>query len=128
MTMALAAGCAIVVKVSEKCPRTHHSIIQAYEAAGVPPGVMNAIQVRREDAAEVTEALISHKAIRKIDFIGSANVGRMIGATASKYLKPVLMELGGKGPAIVLEDADLQNAATICATGGKSRNSSIKQV
>lgn len=67
----------------------------------------------------VTEAIIAHNAIKKIEFIGSAAVGSQIGQVCAKYLKPVLMELGGKGPAIVLEDADLQKAAFLCTMGGK---------
>jgi acyl-CoA reductase-like NAD-dependent aldehyde dehydrogenase len=53
----------------------------------------------------------------RFEFIGSATVGRIIGQAASKYLKPILMELGGKGPAIVLKDADLKQAAKLCALG-----------
>ncbi|KAL9062471.1 MAG: hypothetical protein Q9157_008894 [Trypethelium eluteriae] len=79
----------------------------------------------REQAAEVTEALIAHPAVRKVDFIGSAAVGRVIGATAARYLKPVLMELGGKCPAIVLEDADLGKAATLCAKGATLHHGQI---
>ena len=117
--MALAAGCAIVVKVSELCPQTHHLIVSCFEEAGIPAGVINVIQARREDAAAVSEAVIAHKAIRKVEFIGSAAVGSKIGQVCAKYLKPILMELGGKGPALVLEDADLEKAAQLCALGGK---------
>jgi acyl-CoA reductase-like NAD-dependent aldehyde dehydrogenase len=77
------------------------------------------VQARREDAASVTEAIIAHQGIRKIDFIGSAGVGKLIGKLASEYLKPVLMELGGKASAIVLDDADLEVAANTCVVGGK---------
>ncbi|KAF2727603.1 ALDH-like protein [Polyplosphaeria fusca] len=114
---AIAAGCTVVFKASELCPRTHFTITQAFTEAGVPPGVLNQIQVRREEASEVTEALIAHEAIRKVEFIGSAAVGKIIGQLAAKYLKPVLMELGGKCPAIVLDDADLEEAAKSCALG-----------
>lgn len=117
MSMAIAAGCSIVVKASEKCPMTHHCLLEAFEEAGVPPGVINMVQTKREDAAAVTEALIFHKAIRKVDFIGSQAVGRIIGSLCGKALKPVLMELGGKGPSIVLDDADLDRAAELCAQG-----------
>jgi len=116
--MALAAGCAIVLKASELCPRTHRALVEALEAAGIPKGIINVIQARREDAAAVVEAVISHKAVRKVDFIGSAAVGSQIGQVCAKYLKPILMELGGKGPALVLEDADLEKAARLCAIGG----------
>ena len=116
---AIAAGCTVVLKASELCPATHYKILETFVEAGLPAGVLNSIQVRREDAAEVTEALIADRNIRKIEFIGSANVGRIIGATAAKHLKPVLMELGGKCPAIVLDDADLEQAADLCAKGGR---------
>ena len=119
ISQVLAAGCVVVLKASELCPKTHHLLVRCFEEAGVPKGVINVIQAKREDAAEVTEAIIAHKAIRKIDFIGSAAVGSQIGQVCAKHLKPILMELGGKGPAIVLEDGDLQKAAFLCAMGGK---------
>jgi acyl-CoA reductase-like NAD-dependent aldehyde dehydrogenase len=90
------------------------------EQAGLPAGVLNVVQTSRDSAVEVTEALIAHPGIRKIEFIGSAMVGKAILKTASQYLKPVLMEVGGKGPAIVLDDANLEEAASSCITGGKS--------
>jgi acyl-CoA reductase-like NAD-dependent aldehyde dehydrogenase len=114
---AIAVGCTVVFKASELCPQTHGLITQAFSQSGCPDGVLNQIQCRREDAAEVTETLIAHDAIRKIEFIGSAEVGKRIMGIAAKYLKPVLMELGGKCPAIVLEDADLEEAAKQCAMG-----------
>jgi acyl-CoA reductase-like NAD-dependent aldehyde dehydrogenase len=114
---AVGVGCAVVFKASEKCPATHALITQAFVDAGVPPGVLNQVQTTRDDAAVVTEALIAHEAVRKVEFIGSAAVGREIGMLAAKYLKPVVMELGGKCPAIVLEDADLNEAAKQCALG-----------
>lgn len=75
------------------------------------------VMARREDAAVVTEAIIAHPAIRKVEFIGSAPIGRQIGITAAKYLKPILMELGGKCPFIVLKDANLQKAVQFAAFG-----------
>ncbi len=114
---ALAAGCTIVMKASELCPRTHQLVVEIFEEAGLPAGCLNQLQASRENAAGVTEALISHPNIRKIEFIGSASVGRIIGQVCSKYLKPILMELGGKGPAIVLADADLPRAVALCAFG-----------
>jgi acyl-CoA reductase-like NAD-dependent aldehyde dehydrogenase len=119
ISMALAAGCTIVVKASELCPLTHHLLVSCLEEAGIPKGVLNVIQARREDAAPVVETLIAHTAVRKVDFIGSAAVGSKIGQVCAKYLKPVLMELGGKGPALVLEDADLEKATGLCALGGE---------
>ena len=107
------------MKASELCPRTHFAILEAFEEAGLPAGVLNQVQVSRSNAADVTEALVAARAIRKIEFIGSGNVGRIVGKMAAQHLKPIIMELGGKSPAIVLDDADIEKAATLCAIGGK---------
>ncbi|KAH6609784.1 ALDH-like protein [Trichoderma cornu-damae] len=114
---ALAAGCTVVLKASEICPLVYRMLVGIFEEAGVPKGALNQIQARREDAASVSEALIAHPAVRKVEFIGSASVGKIIGQLTSKYIKPVLMELGGKTPALVLRDADLKNAAKNIAFG-----------
>ena len=114
---ALAAGCTVVMKASELCPRTHSMIVEIFEEAGLPSGCLNQVQAARKDAAAVTEAIIAHSAIRKVEFIGSAPVGRIIGQIASKHLKPILMELGGKSPAIILKDANLPKAAEKVAFG-----------
>jgi acyl-CoA reductase-like NAD-dependent aldehyde dehydrogenase len=96
---------------SEICPRTHHLIAKLFQQAGFPPGVVNFIQHSPEDAATCFETMISHKAVQKCNFTGSTAVGRHVAQRAAFYLKPVTMELGGKNFAIVLEDADLENAA-----------------
>lgn len=114
----LAVGCTVVLKVSEQSPRTQHYLAGLFREAGLPPGVLNVVQCRREDGAEVTEALIAHEAIRKVEFVGSAAVGKAIGTLAGKYIKPILMELGGKSPMVILEDADLEAAASAAVTGG----------
>lgn len=108
----IGAGCSVVLKASELSPLVHHSVVEAFEDAGIPTGLVNVLQTSREDSPAITEALIAHRAIRKIEFTGSAAVGKIIGQVASKYLKPVLMELGGKAPAIVLKDADIALAAS----------------
>ena len=120
MASMLAAGCTVVFKASEQCPQTHQFLGTIFAQIGLPNGALNIIQCRREDAPAVTESLIAHDAIRKVEFIGSQSVGRVIGQLAGKYLKPVLMELGGKCPAIVLDDADLEDAARKCVLGGRS--------
>lgn len=111
--------------MSEQSPNTHHFLAELFRRAGLPPGVLNVIQTRREDAAAVTEAVIAHRAIRKIEFIGSAAVGSRIAALAGKYLKPTAMELGGKAAALVLEDADLALAAQACVNGGYMHSGQI---
>jgi len=116
----IGAGCSVVFKASELSPKTHHMLAEAFFEAGVPSGVINVIQTSREDAAVVTETLIAHRAIRKIEFIGSAGVGSKIAQVAARHLKPVLMEMGDKAAAIVLEDANLEAAAATCIFGGQS--------
>ncbi|EUC36089.1 hypothetical protein COCCADRAFT_89167 [Bipolaris zeicola 26-R-13] len=113
----LAAGNTCILKGSELCPRTWWAIGSALSEAGLPAGVLNVLFHRPEDAAQITTALIEEPAIKKINFTGSTAVGRIIASTAGKNLKPVLLELGGKASAIVLDDANLQTAAVQCALG-----------
>jgi|SRR5579862_3394695 vanillin dehydrogenase len=105
------------LKASELSPGTHHFIGTIFRDAGFPPGVLNVIQHRREDAPAVVEQLIAHRATRKINFTGSTPVGSIIAKLAGQHLKPVLLELGGKAPQIVLEDADLEKAAQTAVVG-----------
>ncbi|KAF2875854.1 aldehyde dehydrogenase domain-containing protein [Massariosphaeria phaeospora] len=114
---ALATGNTCILKGSELSPRCFWAIGSVLSEAGVPAGAINVLYHRPEDAAQITTALIEHPAIKKVNFTGSTAVGRIIAQTAGKNLKPVLMELGGKASAIVLEDADLNKAATQCAVG-----------
>ncbi|KAI6356230.1 hypothetical protein MCOR25_007920 [Pyricularia grisea] len=88
-----------------------------FRAAGFPPGVVNFVVHRPEDAQGCFEALISHPAVRKCNFTGSTGVGRHIASRAAMHLKPVLLELGGKNCAVVLEDADLEKAAEMVLVG-----------
>lgn len=101
----------------ELSPLVSTGIVQALIDAGLPPGTLNLIAHQPSDAAAVTRHLISHPGIKKINFTGSTNVGRLIAEFAGKNLKPVLLELGGKAPAIVWEDADVELAASQCAVG-----------
>lgn len=117
VTYALAAGNTTVLKGSERSPRCHWAIGDVFQEAGLPNGCLNVIEFRPQDAAAVTEALIEHPSVKKINFTGSAAIGRIVAATAGRHLKPVLLELGGKASAIVLPDADIQMAAEHCARG-----------
>jgi acyl-CoA reductase-like NAD-dependent aldehyde dehydrogenase len=107
----------VVFKGSELAPRSHYLLVDILHRAGLPPGVLNFIVTTPDHAASVTESLIADPAIRKINFTGSTVVGRIIGKLAGQYLKPAVMELGGKGVAIVWNDADLDLAAAECAKG-----------
>ncbi len=114
---AIACGNAVVLKASELCPRTHALIGQAFQEAGLPDGVVNVVTNAPEDAAEVVNALIDHPAVTRINFTGSTRVGRLIAQRAAAQLKPVLLELGGKAPLLVLDDADLDEAVKAAAFG-----------
>lgn len=85
--------------------------------AGLPDGVLNVLAYRPEDAPAITQSLIEHPAIKKVNFTGSTQVGGIIAGICGKNLKPCLMELGGKNSTIILEDADLEVAAKECTLG-----------
>ena len=114
---ALAAGNTCVLKGPELAPRCYHALVSVFRDAGLPDGVLNLVFHRPQDAAAVTDALIAHPAVKKVNFTGSTAVGRIIAATAGKHLKPVITELGGKASAIILADADLKRAAAACTMG-----------
>jgi acyl-CoA reductase-like NAD-dependent aldehyde dehydrogenase len=113
----IACGNTAVLKASELSPGIHQFIGRMLAEVGFPPGVLNIIQHRREDAVGVVEALVAHPAVRKVNFTGSTSVGKAIASLAGRYCKPTLMELGGKAPQIVLTDADLDKAASAAAHG-----------
>jgi len=113
----LACGNTVVMKTSEICPRTHSLIVRALNEAGLPKGVLNAVSNAPEDAAEIVETLIAQPAVRRVNFTGSTRVGRIIAELSGRHLKPALMELGGKAPLVVLDDADLDAAVAAAAFG-----------
>ena len=113
----LACGNTVILKASEICPRTHALIVEAFADAGFPEGVVNVVSNAPADAGEVVGALIDHPAVRRINFTGSTAVGRIIAKRAAEHLKPVLLELGGKAPFVILEDADLDEAVKAAAFG-----------
>jgi acyl-CoA reductase-like NAD-dependent aldehyde dehydrogenase len=115
VAMPLACGNTVVLKASELCPTLHRLIAQAFVDAGFPPGVVNLVSNAPDDAAQTVERLIAHPAVRRINFTGSTRVGRLIAQHAAKHLKPVLLELGGKNPVVVLDDADLDAAVEAAA-------------
>ena len=122
---ALAAGNTCILKGSELSPRCFWCIGSILTAAGLPKGVLNVIYHCSQDAPEVTSALIKHPFIKKINFTGSSATGSIIAAQAGRYLKPVLMELGGKASAIVLKDANLPLSAEKCVMGSFSSSGQV---
>lgn len=113
----LACGNTVVFKGSELCPGVHELIARVLREAGMGDGVVNYVTNAPEDAPQVVEALIAHPAVRRVNFTGSTRVGRIIGETAARHLKPALLELGGKAPLVVLDDADLDAAVDAAAFG-----------
>jgi benzaldehyde dehydrogenase (NAD) len=113
----LACGNTVILKASEVCPRTHSLIIESFVEAGFTGGIVNLITNAPKDAGDIVGALIDHKAVKRINFTGSTAVGRIVAVRAAQNLKPVLLELGGKAPLLVLDDADLEEAVKAAAFG-----------
>ena len=109
---ALAAGCTVVLKPAEWSPLSCSLLASLADEAGFPPGVFNVVQGLGEEAGA---ALVAHPLIRRVSFTGSPETAREIGVAAARNLTPFTGELGGKGPLIVFEDADLDAAAVKAA-------------
>lgn len=116
---ALAAGCTVVARVSEKAPLAATELVRALVDAGLPAGVINLVH---GPARGLTQALLDHPAVRVVTFTGSTPVGREIMAGASRRVVRPLLELGGDAAFIVFDDADL-DAAVEGAMLAKFRNS-----
>jgi len=113
----LACGNTVVFKASEACPAVHSLIGTVLQEAGFPDGVANVLTNDPAEAADMVAALIDEPSVRHVNFTGSTRVGRIIAERAARHLKPVLLELGGKAPLIVLDDADLDAAVDAAAFG-----------
>ena len=105
---ALAAGNAMIFKPSEETPLTALKLAEIYTEAGVPDGVFNVVQ----GDYRVGQMLSRHPSIAKVSFTGECNTGKKVMADAAGTLKSVTMELGGKSPLVVFDDANLDNAVT----------------
>jgi len=104
---ALAAGCTIVLKPSEVVPLNAFILAEVIEAAGLPAGVFNLVT---GTGPVVGEAIAAHPGVDMVSFTGSTRAGRRVSELASATVKPVAMELGGKSPNVILDDADLSQA------------------
>jgi len=104
---ALAAGCTVVLKPSEVTPLNAFLLAEVIEAAGLPAGVFNLVT---GVGPVVGEAIAAHPGVDMVSFTGSTRAGRRVSELASATVKPVAMELGGKSPNVILDDADLERA------------------
>lgn len=109
----LLAGCSVVLKPAPETPLTANLVARAFDGAGLPEGVLSVIQ----GGADIGEALVRHPAVDAVFFTGSTETGRRIGSICGEQLKRMVLELGGKSAAIVLEDADLAVAIPNLAGG-----------
>ncbi|AJC15640.1 aldehyde dehydrogenase [Pandoraea sputorum] len=125
LALPLACGNTVVFKGSELCPATHGLIADALDEAGLPPGVVNFITNAPKDAGVIVEALIAEPAVRRVNFTGSTRVGRIIAGLCAEHLKPAVLELGGKAPCLVLDDADLDDAVNGVAFGAFANSGQI---
>ncbi|MGH9803711.1 MAG: aldehyde dehydrogenase family protein, partial [Candidatus Acidiferrales bacterium] len=111
---ALVCGCTLVWKPSELTPFTSRAVMELFIEAGIPAGVFNMVNGAGE---EVGDELVEHPDVRGISFTGSCEVGSLIYAKGARQMKKIQCEMGGKNPVVVLEDADLELAATSTIMG-----------
>jgi aldehyde dehydrogenase (NAD+) len=104
---ALGAGCTVVLKPSEVVPLNAFALAEVIEAAALPAGVFNLVS---GTGPVVGEAIAGHPGIDMVSFTGSTRAGRRVSELAAETVKPVAMELGGKSPNVILDDADLERA------------------
>jgi len=106
---ALAVGCTVVLKPSEVAPLNAFILAEVIDEAGLPAGVFNLVT---GTGPVVGEAIVSHPDVDMVSFTGSTRAGRRVSELASQSVKPVALELGGKSPNVILDDADLETAVT----------------
>lgn len=105
---ALACGNSMIFKPAELTPMTALELARVYVEAGVPPGVFNVLQ----GDARVGQGLVAHPGIAKVSLTGEVSTGKKVMAAAASTLKAVTLELGGKSPLLIFDDADLDNAVS----------------
>ncbi|WP_405667252.1 aldehyde dehydrogenase [Streptomyces sp. NBC_01166] len=113
ITPALLAGCTVVLKPSPEAPLSSYRLVELLAEAGLPPGVVNMVPADRE----ASEYLVTHPGVDKVSFTGSSVAGRRIAALCGQDLRRVSLELGGKSAALILDDADLDQAVEALRLG-----------
>lgn len=116
IALPLACGNSVILKASENCPATHILLGEVLNEV-LDPGVVNVITNAPKDAGTIVEQLIAHPFVKRVNFTGSSKVGEIIATLSAKYLKPALLELGGKAPVIICDDADIDQAVSGVAFG-----------
>jgi acyl-CoA reductase-like NAD-dependent aldehyde dehydrogenase len=114
LSPALIAGCTVIVKMSPEAPGAGYLVAEAAEEAEIPPGVINMLTADRE----VSELLVRDPRVDKISFTGSTAAGRRIAGLCGERIARCTLELGGKSAAVILDDADIESAATILGRAG----------
>jgi acyl-CoA reductase-like NAD-dependent aldehyde dehydrogenase len=117
VAMPLACGNTAVMRGSELSPGTHLLFGEILADAGFPDGVVSVVVNAPADGPDIIRALVTHPAVRHVNFTGSTKVGKIVAELAGQHLKPVLLELGGKNSMIVLKDADLGAAVDAAVFG-----------
>lgn len=112
---ALACGCTVIIKPADETPLTALRLAELAIEAGIPAGVFNVLIGR---GAEVGPALVSHPLVNKVSFTGSTAVGKQVGIAALQNMTRFTLELGGKNPMLLLEDADIDKAVAGAVGGG----------
>ena len=125
IALPLACGNTVVLKSSEICPATHALVIEAMQEAGLPRGTVNFVTNAPAEAGKVVDAMIAHPKVRRVNFTGSTRVGRIIAETCARHLKPVVLELGGKAPLVVLDDAEIDAAVNAAVFGAFANSGQI---
>lgn len=108
LAAALAAGCSVIIKPGEECPATALALARCLDDAGLPKGVLQMVFGVPDD---ISKHLIASPVIRKVTFTGSVPVGRLLATRAAAGVKPITLELGGHGPVLIFNDADIGSAA-----------------
>lgn len=116
---ALVAGCTVVLKVPEANPLASFAVGEIMKEVGFPDGVLNIISAR----ADSSDYLVCHPDVDMVSFTGSSEVGRKIGQSCGDLVRPVVLELGGKSAAIVLDDADMDTAISALVGASVASNS-----
>ncbi|KAF8869639.1 Aldehyde/histidinol dehydrogenase [Gymnopilus junonius] len=118
-------GNAVILKSSEFSPRSQSVVAELFEEAGLPAGVLNFLSMSPKTTPSLTAEIIANPFVKCINFTGSDRVGKIIATEAAKHLKPCVLELGGKSPVIVLNDANVEEAARVIVSSSMSHSGQI---